>query len=159
MTCLRFAIALCALMPTSVGAANMRFAGNISEPNACVILIDSNGTLAQNSSGSVLSSRLTGGTSGIARVLSFRNYSISVVPRSHWVSSPIDGDQDTDFSPSFSGTSILGGVNFARRPGDATLQLPFRLTFTRMRIDLEATHQSGSFPSGAYQGEVTLRCE
>lgn len=147
------------VMTTGSDAADVRFSGTVSAPNACAIIVDRNGTLVQNSSGTVQSSRLTGGQSGLARVLSFWNYTISVDTPTFWDASPIVGDQDTTFQPYFSATPIIGGISFAQRQGSNGYTLPFGLTLTRVAIDLDATHQTSSFPTGSYRAEVVLRCE
>lgn len=147
-----------AVLSSQSHAQDIPFQGTVETPNFCTIFIRNNGTLAQNPDGSVLSSKLPGGQSAVADVRSFGNYQVTAQHSQFWNTSPIPSHAETTFEPTFSGVSLFNGVNFSEQAGNVPVFLRF-FSFTRMTIDLVATHNTASFPVGDYTSQVSLICE
>ncbi|MEL6920549.1 MAG: hypothetical protein AAFO77_05920 [Pseudomonadota bacterium] len=140
-------------------ALDVPFTGVIDNPDFCLIQVVRPGTLGQNSSGSQLSSYNPGGESGQAIVRSFGfGYQLQALHSNVWNTSPIADNQQTTFTPFFSGTPGFRGLSFPDRPGTQAVTLPF---FSRTDIDVNliATHNGGGFPSGNYTTDVILLCD
>ncbi len=150
-----------AAIPFSPGASaqTVNFNGNIPAPNACIIIVLSDGTLAPNPTGTQLSSKNPGGVGGIARVISFTNYRIWLDAPAFFLSSPpgFDGS-GVAFSTLFSGTSIFRGRNFTDRPGTNPRRLRRGFSITEITADLIADN-TGPYSTGNYTSYATLRCE
>ena len=72
---------LCALLPPVNAIASsgaIQFGGNITNNNACSIIVGGPGTISPNPDGTRLSSKNTGGQRGIADIYSIWRYDISV---------------------------------------------------------------------------------
>jgi hypothetical protein len=157
---LALAAALAIVRPDAAAAAqaNVYFNGNLTTNNPCVILVDQAGTLAANSSATQLSSKLPGGQSGIARVVSLSNYWISVDEVNFFTSSPPNGSDNTTFTALFSGQNIFRGRTFAERPGNSPVRLRNGYSITQLTVNLVVDKPDG-FPAGDYDTFTIVRCE
>ncbi|MEO1749719.1 MAG: hypothetical protein AAFR27_14090, partial [Pseudomonadota bacterium] len=145
-------------------AFDVPFTAEVNNPDSCIIEVIRPGTLAPNATDTVLSSYNAGGTAARARVISYWfNYQIQALHTQVWQTSPIANNQDTTFSPFYSGSArrLFGGASlgsFPDVPGSIAVTLPF-LSVTNLEINLVAQHDTGTFPGGDYTTNVTLLCD
>ncbi len=140
-------------------AQTVNFSGNIAAPNACIIVVLSDGTLAPNAAGTQLSSKNPGGVGGTANVFSFTNYRLWLDPPTFFTLMPPGfDDSGVAFSTLFSGTSIFRGRNFTDRRGTSPTRLRRGFSITRITADLIADNPF-AFSTGNYASYATLRCE
>lgn len=162
----RGAVAFCisglALLPGSDAFAvtgPVVFSGNITVNNSCAINVINDGRFGTSANMRQLSSKLAGGAPAVADIVSSRNYRISAIAVPTLTSYPIGGNTGVTMASLYSGQSISSGRTFTERPGTTTVRLRNRLSTTRVTVHLSATRSGSAFPSGYYQGTVTLRCE
>ena len=67
---------------------NVYFGGDVTNNNACVVILRQNGTMMPNANATQLSSRLPGGQIGIADVYSIWRYYVTVDAPPYFPSSP-----------------------------------------------------------------------
>lgn len=159
-TALALALLYGAACPTTSIAAqdNVQFWGNITNNNACVVVLARQGRLGVSPDLGQLSSKLSGGSSGVADIYSLLRYQISVDGPSFFMTAPGGGSNGVAFTTTYSGSSVLGGVNFAERPGSQQVRLNAGFSITRLNIHLVA-NRPDSFPGGNYSAIATVRCE
>jgi hypothetical protein len=143
----------------TASAADVRFSTQLSAPNACTINVIRDGNFGVSADLKVLSSKLPGGLSAVADVTSQRPYDISAIATNFFTTGPANANVNTTFESRFSGTDIYRGRTFAERLGTDAVKLRGNLSITRLNVHLIATRTGSSFPSGAYVGSVTVRCE
>ena len=135
------------------------FGANVTNNNACFVIIRRNGTFVPNVTSTQLSSRLPGGQSGIADVFAFFPYDISVDTPPFFSSRPIGGDDNVTYSAWYSGQALNArGLNFPTQPGSVVVTPTAFFSFTRLTVDLEADRPD-PFPAGNYTAEAIVRCE
>lgn len=137
----------------------VHFGVNLFVDNACTVQLIQNGTMGVNPAKTRMSSKIAGGTAGIADVYSFRNYNVTVDSMNYFSTSPTFGSDATSFTPTFSGTSINRGRTFAERPGKQAMQLRSGYSITRINVNLVIDKLTGTFPSGDYTAATIVRCE
>ncbi|WP_214476215.1 hypothetical protein [Mesorhizobium sp. dw_380] len=130
--------------------------------STCTIMVGASGTMTANPSIGVLSSRQAGGSSAsvtvvasslLCSVLNLLDcYSVSAPAPAAFSSAPSGGGTNVTFASVFrldgSGADNNGSV--PQRVGNGTHAI---------QVDLTATKSAGIFPTGSYQGTVTIRCE
>ena len=126
-----------------------------AEKQSCQIVVLTNGRLAPNVGATKLSSLGYSGEAGRAEVTTSNgSFYVSVDQPLGFVSAPQGGNNDIVFATWISGR---GKTNFGDTPGQNRVKL--KNGKTNMEIGLEVIKQSGAFPTGRYQAELTLRCE
>lgn len=154
-----FAFAI-TFMPTQLGAAtgNVVFNGNITNNNLCAITVEQDGALGVASNMRQLSSKIAGGSAGVARVLGLGNFNISAVTPSVFAVGPTGANTGVTRQVRYSGVRLLGGgANFAEKSG--LLLTPVTgLHQTRVTMHFIADRPT-AFPQGHYEALVVLRCE
>lgn len=140
------------------GPGDIHFNGDITNSAYCIIFVRQSGTLAPNVDATQLSSKLPGGTPGIAEVWSFRKYDISVSSPTFFNTYPTGGDVGVSFDTTFSGSSLRRGITFPEQSGDVPARTRNRFGRTEITVNLEA-NKPDSFPSGDYSAQTTVRCE
>ncbi len=146
------------IAPPALAAQNGVFFGaNLTYNNACVIIVQQDGTMVQNGNATVLSSKFPGGIAGIADVYSLSRYYVTVDAPGFFTTPP-NASFGTVFSTLFSGQSIFRGRTFAEQPGTSAVQLNNGYSITRLTVNLDASRPSG-FPAGDYTAYTTVRCE
>ena len=148
-----------ASQPAVAKTAGVNFGINIAVNNSCTVLLIQNGTMAANAAFNQLSSRIAGGTSGIADVVSQRAYDVTVGAYNYFPTSPSTGSDNTTFTPTFAGTSISRGLTFAERPGNQAVRLRGGNSTTRITVNLVVDKLTGTFPAGNYSATTIVRCE
>ncbi len=143
----------------AASAADVNFTAQLSAPNACTINVIRDGDFGISADLKVLSSKLPGGLSAVADVTSQRPYEISAIATNFFTTGPTNASLNTTFESRFSGTDIFRGRTFAERLGTDPVRLRGNLSITRLNVHLIATRTGSTFPSGAYVGNVTVRCE
>lgn len=159
-SCIVISTCLQTLDLASAGAAtgNINFYGDITQPNACIINVTRDGVLAPNAGSNVLSSKEAGGLSGQARIISFWAYDLSIDPVPFFTTAPPGGNDNVNFSTTFSGQSVLLGRTFAERPGTSPVTLRFGFSVTDIDIHLVASRPD-VYPAGDYEAVAIVRCE
>lgn len=135
------------------------FTGNVSVVNSCNIAVQNNGRFGQAANLRQLSSKLAGGAPAVAIITATRNYLISAIAAPALTSFPTGGDTGVTMASRYSGQSISNGRTFGERNGTSQVRLRNGLSTTRVTVHLSATRAGSAFPSGYYQGTVTVRCE
>lgn len=138
---------------------SVTFTGNVSVANSCTITVQNDGHFGQAANLRQLSSKLAGGAPAVAVITSTRNYRISAIASPVLTSYPVGGNTGVTMASLYSGQSISNGRTFTERNGSSTVRLRNGLSSTRVTVHLSATRVGSAFPSGYYQGTVTLRCE
>ncbi|TPL92266.1 hypothetical protein FJ948_10910 [Mesorhizobium sp. B2-3-12] len=128
----------------------------------CTIMVGASGTMTTNPAIGILGSKQAGGSSASATVVassllcSILNlldcYSVSAPAPAAFSSAPSGGGTNVTFVSVFrlDGSGVDNNGSVPQRVTNGTHP---------MQIDLTATKSSGIFPSGSYQGTVTVRCE
>ncbi len=137
----------------------VNFGVNIYEDNSCTVQLVQNGTMGVNPGKNQMSSKIAGGTPGIADVYSLRNYEVTVDAVNYFITSPTTGSDATAFTPTFSGTSINRGRTFAERPGNQAMRLRGGYSITRINVNLVVDKLIGTFAAGNYAATTIVRCE
>lgn len=147
------------VQPSMPAQGNVIFGANLTTNNACAIIVRQSGTMAQNTAGTQLSSRLPSGQAGIADVFAIFPYQISVDTPPYFSSRPAGGDDNVTFSAWFSGQALNSrGANFPSQPGNNPVTLSRYFSYTRLSVDLEASRPD-PFPPGSYSTYAIVRCE
>lgn len=160
----KFAAALAvmagAALPSASYAAqdNVQFWGNITINNPCVVVLGRQGQLGVSPDLRQLSSKISGGVSGVADIYSMVAYQISVDGPTFFATAPGGGNNGVAFTASYSGSSILRGVSFPEQPGNQQVRLNPGFSITRVNIHLVA-NRPDAFPGGDYTAIATVRCE
>ena len=139
--------------------AGVTFTGNVTVNNSCTIVVQNDGRFGMSADLRQLSSKLAGGAPAVANIVSTRNYRISAIAVPNLTSYPTGGNTNVTMAARYSGQSISNGRTFTERPGANRIRLRNGLSTTRVTVHLAATRTGSAFPSGYYQGTVTLRCE
>ncbi len=140
-------------------STGVNFGVNIYVDNSCTVQLVQNGTMGVNPAKTQMSSKIAGGTAGIADVYSLRNYDVTVDAVNYFLLAPTTGSDATTFTPTFSGTSINRGRTFAERPGNQAMRLRTGYSITRINVNLVVNKLTGTFPSGDYVAGTIVRCE
>ncbi len=135
------------------------FTGNISTSNQCTITVVNDGTFGISGDFKQLSSKLPGGIAAVADVRSNHAYTISAIAVPMLTAFPFGGDTGVTIQSLYSGQSLQNGATFAEQNGNVPVTLRNGLSRTRLTVNLSATRTGSAFPSGYYQGTVTIRCE
>ncbi len=135
------AAALVGSVQAQAATGNVQFGATVN--NSCTIDNIVSGSLGDSAGNTVLSSANTssGGAAGSADVTTTSaGFVVSTTAPTAWSASPV-GTPATTFASSHSGwtAGTVGTANVA--------------------VNMSATANSGSFPSGSYTAIVTLRCE
>lgn len=138
---------------------NVTFTSTVSINNSCSILVVNNGRFGIAANVRQLSSKLVGGQAAVANIVSTTNYRISAIANPVLTSSPAGGGTGVTLASRYSGQSVSNGRTFSERNGTSRVRLRNGLSTTRVTVHLSATRVGSAFPSGYYQGAVTLRCE
>ena len=121
----------------------------------CAIMVTQNGRLRPNIENTELSSRQAGGIAGVATVTSTNSsYQMSIDQTIGFTSAPADGNTNTTFSATYSGS---GAANFMETPGNIPVKA--QKGTTTVETNFIATRSPDAFPAGNYNGELILRCE
>jgi hypothetical protein len=145
--------------PAYAATGNVTFTSNVSVNNSCAIVVVNNGRFGVAVNVRQLSSKLSGGMAAVANIVSTTNYRISAIPNPALTSYPTGGNTGVAMAALYSGQSISNGRTFSERNGTSRVRLRNGLSTTRVTVHLAATRAGSAFPSGYYQGAVTLRCE
>jgi hypothetical protein len=142
-------------MMLAAGAAHAALLGT------CTVTVLSGGTLGHDAAIDTLGSREAGGSSAqvqvkansvVCTVLGLLDcYRVSAPPPAAFGVYPPGGDAGVAFSSSY---SIDGGPGIAGTTQTEVLNGTYSIA-----VDLTADRTSGIFPAGAYQAQVTVRCE
>lgn len=151
------------LMTASISTAQAQdipFGGVVTGQSRCRLTVTQSGALAQSADATQLSSKIGTGAPGLAQVRATgAAYNLSLWHGTTWLASPIAGNGNTTFTPTFSGTATNGrGTTFSEQPGTTPVFIR-RNGRSNLTIHLVATSHSGSFPNGTYSTNVILRCE
>lgn len=153
----RFCVALSglALSLLSSGVAQAAIIGT------CTITVVNTGTMTMNGALNVLGSGEAGGNAAIVTVepdslvCSILNlldcYGLSAPPPAAFLSAPAGGGDSVTYASTYAvdGGAPVNGVTTTRLiNGNYTVA-----------VDLTASRAAGAFPAGAYQAQVTVRCE
>ena len=158
-SCALAALALClSAGAASTASGDINFWGNITENNACVVMLVQSGAMGVSTDGRQLSSKIAGGQPGIADIASMRNYYISVDGPSFFMDAPNGGNDAVTFTTTYSGASIHRGRDFPEQPGSTQVRLRGSTSITRVTINLVANKPT-AFPGGTYRAITTVRCE
>ncbi len=159
-TALAFVLMSTAAWPSTSNAAqdNVQFWGNITTNNPCVVILGRQGQLGVSPDLRQLSSKISGGVSGVADIYSLIGYQISVDGPSFFMTAPAGGNNGVAFTTTFSGSNIFRGITFPEQPGSQQVRLNAGFSITRVNIHLVADRPD-SFPSGSYTAITTVRCE
>ena len=151
----RFCVALAGLALSLPGASEAAIIGT------CTITVVNAGTMTVNGALNVLSSGEAGGNAAIVTVepdslvCSILNlldcYGLSAPPPVAFLSAPAGGGDSVTYASTY---AVDGG---APVNGAATTRL-INGNYT-VAVDLTASRAAGTFPAGAYQAQVTVRCE
>ena len=144
--------------PSRAAQGDVPFQGSVTEPNACTIIVDQGGTMIPTADATQMSSSFAGGVPGIARIISFANYWISVDAPASFDTAPPDGFTGVTFAATYSGQSIFRGRTFTERPGSSLVRLRGGFSITQVTVNLTAT-KPDTFPAGNYLAQATVRCE
>jgi hypothetical protein len=139
-------------------AANMEFSAEVTPPNACTMLLRRDGELGISVDKKTLSSKLTGGLSGIVDVFSFGSFDVTADAPSGFSTVPASGNVGVSMATRFSGIDVFRGRTFSEQDGETPVTLRSGISITRLNIHLIATRPT-EFPGGDYTGVVTVRCE
>ncbi len=165
---LLLAVAAVFAITTAAGAQTMPFASGPSiSTEYCQIVINQSGVMTTNVGETVLSSKETGGSGGIATVTARRmrpsgiaRFSVTLEAPTTFTSMPVGGDTGVTFATRFSGVSIYRGRNFNERRGNRRVRLRRNGdSITEITGHLIATRTGLTFPAGTYDAVATLRCE
>jgi hypothetical protein len=139
----------------AAGAAHAALLGT------CTVTVLSGGTLGHDAAIDTLGSREAGGSAAqvqikansvVCTVLGLLDcYRVSAPPPAAFGAYPPGGDAGVAFSSSY---SIDGGPGIAGTTQTEVLNGTYSVA-----VDLTADRTSGIFPAGAYQAQVTVRCE
>ena len=123
---------------------------------SCQILVVNSGNLGSGLENNTLSSKIYGGKSGSAQIVTTNgSYSLSIDPPLGFSASPVGGNQNVTMNASYSGQGV---TNFSETPG--TIDIRLKRGLTVVDTHLTAKKSDGQpFPAGFYSAEVTLRCE
>lgn len=139
--------------------ASVTFTGNVVVNNTCSINVINDGRFGLSANARQLSSKLSGGLAARADIVSTRNFRISAIAVPTLTSYPVGGNTGVTMASRYSGQSISNGRTFGERNGTSRVTLRNGLSTTRVTVHLSATRTGSAFPSGYYQGTVTIRCE
>lgn len=137
----------------------VQFTSQVSTPNTCTIVVIRDGGFGISIDKKILSSKLPGGLSATADVISGRNYRVTAQAPTGFDLGPANAALNTAFEARFSGVDISRGRNFIERNGSVAERLRGGSSTTRVSMHLIATRTGSTFPSGTYRGTVILRCE
>lgn len=137
------------------GATVNDFTPQAQNKHSCTIIVQRGGMLRQSADASVLSSKEPGAYPGQAAVTATNgSYRLSIDRPTGFTASPAGALDSAIFDAEFSGS---GASNFFAAPAGSDQKI--KKGTTNIRVDFTARKLSGSFPSGQYQSQVTLRCE
>lgn len=143
----------------SAATGSVIFNGNVTVTNSCAINVINNGRFGIRPDLRQLSSKLAGGLAATAEIVSTTNYRVSAIPAPGLAAFPVGGNAGVTLTSTFSGQNIVNGRTFADRAGNRAVRLRNGLGRTRLTVHMLATRAGSAFPSGYYQGVVTIRCE
>ena len=131
-------------------ADDVRFNGLVDP--LCTLVVNADGTMKSNPTGTVLGSKELGGVAGaVVATSNTPLLSFNAQAPSSFTSAPSGGDTNTSFETEFTAAglgTITGGT-----------PTPLPIGITALAIDLTATKSSGTFPAGDYVADVTVTCE
>ncbi len=148
---LRLACAFAMLVAT----AGVASSASAADKQACTIILGDEGLLKPSVDLTALSSNGFGGRPAEATITATNSsYSVVVETPFGFTIAPPDGAANTIFDATVSGR---GATDFLEIPD----QIPIRIKrgTTALAINLTATKLAGSFSSGNYRAETTIRCE
>jgi hypothetical protein len=123
--------------------------------STCVLTVSAPGVIAPNATYDQLSSENAGGISGtVAAVTTDTLFQVSADAPTNFTAAPAGGDTGVKFAATYQGS---GATSIGVTPG--TTQTQLNPGTTMLEIDLLASRSSGTFPTGDYATEVTVRCE
>ena len=121
----------------------------------CQIMVTQPGALSASFNGNKLSSKLPGGTPGVATITATRSsYKLVLEAPMAFTNMPSNGGDGVRFRATYSAT---GNTNFGRTRDGVAKKI--KRGNTRIKTHLVAKRQGSSFPQGYYSAQVTLRCE
>lgn len=137
-----------ALVPTNVLAQNNK--------QSCTIIVENTpGLMRQNADTTILASTQAGGQSARAQINATNSsYRASIDAPSGFSVFPNQGNNNTDFSASFSSS---GATQFLSTPDNVERKI--KKGTSNIKVHMSARRLNGSFPAGNYAATVTLRCE
>lgn len=124
--------------------------------HSCTIIVDNTpGSMRQNADTTILASTQAGGQSARAQIIATNSsYRASIDAPSGFSVFPNQGNNNTDFSASFSST---GATQFLSTPDNVERKI--KKGTSDIKVHMSARRLNGSFPAGNYAATVTLRCE
>jgi len=151
----------CAAVVVAVAALLAPTTGHAALIGSCTIVVLSSGQMAPNAAIAMLGSAQPGGSAAqvkvtanslICTVLGLLDcFRVSAPAPAAFTTYPSGGGAGVTFSTSYrvdGGAGIAGSVQTEVLNGSHTVA-----------VDLSAARASGVFPAGAYQAQVTVRCE
>ncbi len=144
---------------SQAATSNVTFTSTLSPNNSCTIVVVNDGRFGVAANVRQLSSKLAGGLAAVANIISTTNYRISAIANPTLTSYPTGGNTGVTMAALYSGQSVTNGRTFTERNGTSRVRLRNGLSTTRVTVHLSATRTGSAFPTGYYQGKVTLRCE
>lgn len=154
-----FASALTMVAPAAAQTGDIPFAGVVDARDFCAIVLVDPGVLAESTDGLELSSKLAGGSAGVADIHSGKNKKVSVDAPTTFTTMPADGDTNVTFQTFHSGVSVKAGKNYTEVPGTKEVPITGNDSITRVSVNLVATRTGDPFPGGTYSAVAVLRCE
>lgn len=167
--------------PVGVNSAQqgVSFGGFVGLGRFCLILLVDSGTIAPNVGRTVMSSREAAGKIGRAqirtsRVTSGSRFVVSVDAPAGFTTAPANLSSPVNFQVAYSAgwgvynfsdphgnpnTTPINSGNFSELAQSVRLRFPRHATRLDMDLQLDANIASGTFPTGDYAAEVTVRCE
>ncbi len=159
---LRSAYAICAALtglPSVTHAADVGFKASLTAQPVCTIVVNSDGILVQSGNKKSLSSRELGGASAETRVTANAPFSFSVVTPGSFAAAPPGVSGSLTFTHTYTGTSVMNGVDFAEQPVTTPVTLPSGPSVTDVSFDMVVDKTGAPFPEGDYTVETTFLCE
>ena len=136
---------------------------------ACIIELQREGQLGISPNLRTFNSERNGGFGALVQVTSRKQtpsptpgFEITLEPPTSFTTAPAGGNDNVSWRTRFLGTSISNGVNFNRRNGTRSVDLPDDGTsITQVTGHLRARKPRGDvFPGGGlYRAEALFRCE
>ncbi|MEO1744926.1 MAG: hypothetical protein AAFR13_00175, partial [Pseudomonadota bacterium] len=146
---------------SSASAQDVEFNGTVGGGSGgnCSIVVLNDGTLRANAGKTLMTSRIAGAVSGLARVTNTSFARVSAPMYLITWNTPPDDTSYSDVRAYISGTSVSGdGTNHPELDGNSGFNLSHTGGVTDVTVNLEGRKYFGNFSDGLYSGTVVLLC-
>lgn len=142
---------------------NINFWGDIPASGPCLMFFQIPGQMGVSPDGRQLSSKIAGGTPGIAAIWSLNPYVVTIDGPSFFMTMPGNGNDGVTFTTTYSadirhGTTWQPIASFTDRPSSQSFQLSTTPSYAYLHINVVA-NRPDAFPGGNYTATATVRCE